>query len=110
MIAAWERRLASYNKINSHAFVEGSPEDKACWAEVDAAERLIRESVATTPQGVEVQLWTALYHSADFDHAIDDLAAIRGDLAYFDGHEPSLDWNTRLTLAAIRSLRAMGSR
>jgi len=109
IIDAWERRLAGYDLINSGVLVEDSLEDQACWTSIDAAEMEIRECTARTPRGAEIQLWTALYHMIDADVGADDLAMIRGDLAYFDDKEKRLDWNARLAFAAIRSLRSIGS-
>lgn len=111
LIAAWERRMAAWVRYNALPFSElpdetHSPEEAECWAIIEDAEEVIRSSCAKSPRGVEIQLWTSLFHSASTSD--DDNAAMeRGDLGYFEGKGDSLNWNVRLAIAALKSLRAM---
>lgn len=61
--------------------------------------------MATTPRGVMLQLWCAMYHTVTGRE--DDEALTRGDFAAIDRLDSGLDWNARLTLAALRSLQTM---
>ena len=56
---------------------------------------------------MSIQLWTCLYHSVTGRE--DDEAITRGDLERLEQIETRLDWNAKLALAALRSLRAMGA-
>lgn len=109
--AAWSRRqnaYAAYNAIpasSDPAVSDYTPEEARLWAIIDAAEEVIRSSIATTPRGVSIQLWCALYHSVTGRE--DDEAVTRGDLAALERLDPSLDWTARLALAALRSLQTM---
>jgi len=112
IIAAWERRQAAYVRYQQNPFPEDAndpqaAEDAALWAIIDEAEEVIRSTAATTPRGVEIQLWVALYHS--FTSREDDAAITRGDLDHLATKEGTLDWGGRLAFAALRSVRAMGA-
>ena len=113
--AAWERRQLAYAAYNAQPVDQPglqpgeveTPEEKRLWAIIDEAEEVIRSNVATTPRGVAIQLWCCLYHSVAGRE--DDQAITRGDLDRLTALEGKLDWNTRLALAALRSLQAMGA-
>lgn len=83
-----------------------TPAEQAQWDEMDAAEAIVHKAIASTPKGVELKLWLALGHTLTSRE--DDKAARDGNLAYFDAQDDHFDWNARLILSAIRSLRAMG--
>ena len=104
--AAWDRRAAAYEAYNllpyDEAVGEYTPEEAAQWAIIDEAEKVIRSTVATSPIGVAIQLWTSLAHSLGTRD--DEAATLRRDLQYFDEREIELDWTDRLVIAAIRSL------
>ena len=109
ILAAWDRRKAAYHAINSNPDLEpGEPEEERYWAIVDEVEETIRAATAKTPLGVEVQLWMALYHSASMN-ADGDAIVLRGDLEALATIERGLDWNAKIILAAIRSVRSMAA-
>ncbi|MEO6151666.1 MAG: hypothetical protein ABIT09_07780 [Croceibacterium sp.] len=107
---AWNRRVEAFSVYNALPYSEApgepyTPEEAAQWAIIDAAEDVIRATVATTPEGIAIQLWTQFSHSVT---ARDDEAATqRRDLAHFEAQGDQLDWTERLTIAALRSLQAM---
>lgn len=111
ILAAWERRRAAYGRYNALPFSDSSepgdmtPEERAEWDQIDAADEVIREHVATTPEGAAVQLWIALQHS--ITQRDDEAACLRRDLGWFEAKGEGLDWNVRLVIAALRSLKAM---
>lgn len=111
IISAWDRRAAAFltvRELPDEPAIGGgeTPEQKAQWDIIDAAEAEIRNAVACTPRGAEIQLWTAATHS--FDSAEDEEPCYRGDLDYFVDKGDALDWMERLMVSALRSLRAMG--
>lgn len=108
IIEANERRLAAYAEMErlaptSIGNVSGAENEQ--WSIIDAAELVIMSSVATTPRGAEVQLWTALHNH--YQEAEPAAAANRADLDWFDAKHDDLDWPDKLFVATIRSLRAM---
>lgn len=118
IIAAWERRRALWRcwrqiiaisantPINVPAF-DTPVEDKALREAMDFNEETVRSAVAKTRKGAELQAWCALHTGCEYtSEAIDD-AMIQGDLAAMEAIEADLDWNSRLTLSVIRSLRAL---
>lgn len=107
--AAWERRIEALSVYNAlpHSEKDGepyTPEEAAQWAIIDAAEDVIRSTVASTPEGVAIQLWTLMGHSVS--QREDEEATHRRDLDYFEARGNKLDWAERLTVAALRSLQA----
>lgn len=106
ILAAWERRVAAYNVIN-----RGELRGSVCtaapyWAIVDECDKLIHSTVAQTPRGVEVQIWTALHNSSAYVK-VEEQAILAMDLDYVSEHAKDFDWDARAMIAAIRSLRAM---
>lgn len=113
IIEAWERRKAAYLEFNAHPLIGtgdlvGDQEEERLWAIIDEAEAFIRQTTAKTPQGIEVQLWMALYHSVSLTHNGDSIV-LRGDLPAVEQIESGLDWNARIIVAAIRSARSMAT-
>ena len=110
ILAAWGRITAAHAALAAcpvHAGPgEYSPAERAQWDIVDAAEATIRTNKATTPAGVEVQLWVGLIHLMNDDGV--EQAILRRDLDWFDERDGEFDWFERLFIAAIRSLRSMG--
>lgn len=111
ILAAWGRRSVASAIYGGLPFSECpneayTPEEAEQVGIMDAAEEEIRAATATTPRGVEVQLWTALAHIEQQREA--DAAINIMDLDWFLIDEGAWDWNTRLILAALKSLRAMG--
>ncbi|WP_066807090.1 hypothetical protein [Sphingomonas asaccharolytica] len=102
--AAWERRQTAYAAFK---VVDDLAEEQRLWAVVDTAEEIIRSTNARTPKGVLIQLWCALYHSTAALSQEQDDAVTRGDLDAVDAEDRMLDWNARLMIAAMRSLKAM---
>ncbi|MDZ7895434.1 MAG: hypothetical protein U5M50_11045 [Sphingobium sp.] len=112
IIAAWGQRAVALDTYSSLPFSETgfgyTPDEKACWDIIDAAEEMIRGTVAATPQGIVIQLLCAMTHSTA-ERKADD-AATHGDLDALHAMDSDLDWDMRLILAAIRSLKAMEDR
>lgn len=112
IIAAWMRHKAAHAVYAALPFGEAlplgsyTPEEQQQWDMIDAAEAVIKNNIATTPAGVEIQLWVSLAHS--LTDRSDEQAARDRNLAYFLADEGRFDWTDRLVIAAIRSLRAMG--
>lgn len=111
ILAAWSRRSVAC-EIYSDLPLSGclnnvyTPEERAQIDIMDAAELLIQKTDASTAAGVAIQLWTALaYIEQDRDA---EVAINAMNLDWFLSDEPRFDWNVRLILAALRSLRAMG--
>jgi len=111
ILAAWERiseARAVYDKlpdIPGLPIGDYTPAEQEQWDIIDAAEALIKDAVATTPEATEIQLWTSLSHSVTgWD---DERAARERNLEFFLADGCQLDWNERFIIAAIRSLRAM---
>lgn len=111
ILAAWGRRSVASAIYSGLPFSECpnaayTPEECGQVDVMDAAEIAICEATATTARGVEIQLWTALAHieqDRDAESAINIM-----DLDWFLVDEDRFDWNVRLILSALRSLRAMG--
>ena len=111
--AAWQRRQAAYAAYKAEPTDQPvepgeieTPEEKRLWAIIDEAEETIRSARAVTLEGVTIQLWVSLYHSVT--HTDQDDAITRGDFAAVEALDRELDWNVRLALAAMRSLRSIG--
>lgn len=113
ILAAWGRYREAKMAYNALPFDEGPVMGSYTPAELeqinimDAAENELQTSTAATPEGTEPLLWLALLHMVDRNE--DDTAACSGNLRYFLEKETSFDWEVRLILTAIRSLRAMGT-
>lgn len=109
--AAFKRRRDAYTAFKAlpernGPVIEGyGPHERELWEVIDTAEHIIRTTTATTPRGVMLQLWCAMYHSVSGRE--DDEAIHAGDFAAVDRLDNDLDWNARLMLAALRSLQAM---
>lgn len=112
ILAAWERHKSAHAVYAALPFGEAlplgsyTPEEQEQWDVIDAAEAVMKNTLATTPVGVECQLWVSLCHS--LTDRKDEQAARDRNLDYFLADEGRFDWTDRLVIAAIRSLRAMG--
>lgn len=106
ILAAWERRVAAHSMITAGEV--GASDDAADphWAIVDECDKLIHSTVAQTPRGIEVQIWTALHNSSAYVK-VEEQAILAMDLDYVSEHVKDFDWDARAMIAAIRSLRAM---
>ncbi len=107
IISAWNRRAAAYSAYWALGDTSRDYQNEhRLMVIVDEAEAVIRNATATTPLGVEMQIWTALYHfqSGSLE---DDAASLRRDLAYFEAKNDDLDWNEGLLISAIRSVRCL---
>lgn len=108
-MARYRAARATYNALPHSADpgISETPEERAQWEHMDAAEAEIMEGVATSPRGVEAKLWLALMH---FEAPLEnEQAAMAGDLDYFRAREESLDWGERMIVSAIASLRSMAA-
>lgn len=111
ILAAWDRRVnayAAYLALPEERYGFENPEEDRLWSIIDEAEETIRSTFATTPRGVMIQLWCGMYHSITRNDQ--DVALTAGDFAALEGADAHLDWNARLMLAALRSLKAMEDR
>lgn len=109
IIAAWNSRAAAYDAYWALGDTSRDYQtEHRLMAIVDEAEAVIRHATATTPLGVEMQIWTALYHfqSGSLE---DDAASLRRDLPYFEAKSENLDWNEGLLISAIRSVRRIAA-
>ncbi|MFT4056291.1 MAG: hypothetical protein QM681_17440 [Novosphingobium sp.] len=109
IVAAWDRRAGAYSAYWALGDTSRDyPAEHRLMVIVDEAEAVIRAATATTPIGVEMQIWTALYHfqSGSLE---DDAASLRRDLAYFEAKNDDLDWNEGLLISAIRSVRRLAA-
>jgi hypothetical protein len=110
ILSAWERRRAAHARYSALPPCDApgcamSPQEAAEWEIIETAEEAIRSAVARTPRGVAIQLWTSLAHNSGSNEA--DAAIEREDLGFFDDLSDRADWNVRLAVAALRSLKAM---
>ena len=109
ILAAWDRITAAHAVLATLPQHAGpgdySPEERAQWDIIDAAEAVIRTTAATSPVGVEIQIWVGLIHVMNDDGV--EQAILRRDIDWFDERDGELDWFERLFVAAIRSLRSM---
>ena len=104
ILAAWGRRSVAYALYNA---ADHDPDNLAPLTTVGTAENDIRKAVATTPLGVEIQLWTALFHTNLVLRGAASEAANIMDLDFFMANESDHDRKDRLILAALSSLRSM---
>lgn len=73
------------------------------WEVFDAAECAIRESETASRRHAEIKLWCAFLHSVNI--ARDESDVLAEDFDALSARDTSFDWNARLILSAIRSLR-----
>lgn len=110
IIAAWDRRAAAFaalQELPDNPRGDGeTPARHAQWDIIDVAEAEICTSVAATPRGAELQLWTAAAYQ--FDAAEDERPCYLGDLDHFTAQGDRRDWKDRLVIATLCSLRAQG--
>jgi hypothetical protein len=111
ILAAWGRRSVASAIYNSLPFTSCpsevyTPEEREQVDIMDAAEAVIHDGIATTPQGAAIQLWTALAHIEQTHEA--EAAINIMDLDWFLIDEARFDWPVRLILSTLKSLRAMG--
>lgn len=110
LIAAWGRRAVASATFATLPFSDCpqtayTPEEQAQLDIIDEAEIVINDATAMTPQGVAIQIWVGLaHHLTDRDA---EAAVNLMDLDWFLADETRFDWNERLFIAALRSLRAM---
>lgn len=106
IVSAWHRRVAAHGMI-AGGELDGSDAALApYWAVVDECDKLIQSTVAKTPGGIEVQIWTALHNSSAYVRN-EEQAILHMDLDYLTAHASDFDWDARPMIAALRSLRAM---
>ena len=104
ILAAWGSRSMAYAEYSAK---DHDPDNLRPLEIVDTAENDIRKAVATSPLGVEIQLWAALFHTDLALHSADAQAMNIMDLDHFMARESDWDWKDRLILAAVNSLRSM---
>lgn len=110
ILKAWEcrnRASALYEALPTSDLDEDTPEERAYREEMDAAEEIIRAATASTPRGAAIQLFVSMAYSGDCGKTAIGNAIEAEDLGFLTSIEDSFDWQTRLTLACLRSLSAM---
>lgn len=98
----WRQALAIYNVPRER---DDNAAEQAAIDLICAEEERIRAATATTPKGVEAQLWVFMENSTT--DQIDAGAIQRGDIQHFAKNTENFDWEVRLVIAAIASLQAM---
>lgn len=110
VVLAWGRRAAAFAKLPELRPEDDNddytPAEQEQWDIIDAAEKVMQSSVATSSQGAEVQLWVNLYYLFLDNEQVE--ATHRRDIDWFTARDEQFDWSERMVLASIRSLRAMG--
>ena len=113
ILAARERHRAAYATMASldpiQRFDAGSAstEELRLLRQINEAEEILAASVATTPSGIQAQFWAGLFRTLECAEADKGRALLFGDLEYLEGLGNELDWNIRLMIAGLRSLRAI---
>ena len=97
--ADWHEMLSLRAELSTIDYDE--PLNGPLWTAVDRCECRIQEARATTVKGAETQLWLALLHM--LDPPAQEQAVLARDLAPLSGRD--LDWQVRLVVSAIQSLR-----
>lgn len=108
IIAAWEAFRAAHidlDQMDDELLGAETEEENAIWKRVDAAEQIIFETPAITPQGIQCKLMVALYHK--LSQRVDSQALLAGLFEALEAKERGMDWPDRLLFSAIQSLRAM---
>ncbi|NML94725.1 hypothetical protein [Novosphingobium olei] len=104
ILEAWARRVEAHAKASA---IDASDEAaQPYWDIITECDKLIHSTVAKTPKGVEVQVWTALHNSSAYLRD-EEAAIIAMDLDYVSAHAKDFDWDAMSMIAALRSLRAM---
>lgn len=105
---AWARRVEANRMINSGTLGASDKAAQPYWDIITECDKLIHSTVAKTPRGIEVQIWTSLHNSSAY--LLDEEAAILAmDLDYVHAHAKDSDWDAMPMIAALRSLRALGA-
>lgn len=113
ILDAWANRKAAYRALD--AIPEDrrsecgtpSPTEQSLWSAIARAEKTIVESNATTPAGIEAQLWTGLHHAIAGPEFHEGQAVCFGDLERLEGMLDRLDEGQRMILSSIRALRSL---
>ena len=100
---AFDLWKATRQTINAAPDDMDSGNDATRWSIVDRLETAIHGDMTATPRAAERKLWVALTHMTTDRE--DDAAVIRENLAHFQKIDASLDWNARLIVASIATLR-----
>lgn len=108
IVSAWHRRVAAHGMIAGGELDSNDTSLAPYWTIVDECDDFIQSTVANTPVGVEVQIWTALHNSSAYVKD-EEQAILRMDLDYLAAHASAFDWDAKPMIAALRSLRAMGA-
>lgn len=106
ILAAWERHVAAYALINAPGTNEDPDTPHPAWAIADAADKIIQGTLAKTPEGVEIQIWTSLHNSSAYTTP-EEQAILARDIEYIEANAVEFDWQALPMIMAIRSLRAM---
>jgi hypothetical protein len=108
ILTAWEAFKAAHidmDQMDDELLGTETKEEIAIWERVDAAEQIIFETPATSPQGIKCKLLVALYHK--LSQRVDSQALLAGLFEALEAKERGMDWPERLLFSAIQSLRAM---
>lgn len=108
IIAAWEAFKAAHidlDQMDDELLGTETKEEIAIWERVDAAEQIIFETPATSPQGIKCKLMVTLYHK--LTQRVDSQALLAGLFEALEAKERGMEWPDRMILSAILSLRMM---
>jgi hypothetical protein len=108
IIAAWEAFKAAHtdlDQMDDDLLGTETEQENAIWNRVDAAEQIVLQTPATTPQGLQCKLMVALYHR--LSQRIYSKALLAGLFEALEAKERGMDWPDRLLFSAIQSLRRM---
>jgi len=115
ILTAWERRKEAFFGIDEMVVAAGLSGDEAkaaedaYFAQIGEAEAEIARRTATTLAGLAPQLWISLHLTiGDMPRDIEN-AIINQDLDWLEARTDQFDSGARLTMAALRSLKAMGA-
>lgn len=78
------------------------------WADIDAADAIIGETVGSNLAEIESQIWTVL-HAADAFFLEDAEHILDRDFDYVVEHKANCDWQFRPLIAALQGLRTIAA-
>lgn len=103
---AFDLWKATYHAINTSPMEDGdNGTDAIRWNTIDRLENDILNDTTATARAAERKMWVALAHDGSLSNGADHHAVTSEDLRHFLRQGDALDWNVRLHVAAIATLR-----